>query len=235
MTEMQELNQAIDLSLGKISNQLAKESHHPQDLLSSPAQRAKQIEGALREEIKEFRQKCVAGMNALTNVDPQIKEQLEVAFKRITNLRQIGKQIAQGKRCIEILGLEESSMHSLYEAAKWLLEQNRFEEAESAFTFLVLLDHAQYSYWLGLGHARSYLLRHDQAIEAYKRAQELQPTLFWPHIFIANCLIDKNDFSGAVIELEVAQKLYLEEKKRDHEMERALFERITFVKNRGKA
>jgi len=234
MSDQEDLNKAIEVSVGKVSLAVAKETHHPQDRLSSPELRAKQIEQELRLQIKDFRKKCVEGMHCCSQaLEQDAIQDLKQAFHQVKDLLQLSESLAKGARCCELLGIKESTMHSLYHAAKALFDQKRHEEAEAAFTFLILLDHGQYAYWLGLGHARAQTKQFVLAIEAYRRAQELEPTLCWPPIFIANCLIERNDFVGAFNELEEAIKLYREDKNRDRDMELALVERLTFIKNRG--
>lgn len=236
-----ELDQAIDDAIVPLSQAIARETAPPQDRLVPPHLRTKRIEHELREHIKSFRQKSRDGLQlclqALSDHGIEItplKENLRAGFQKLDSKEHaeaIGQQVVSGKSAKELLGITESSCHTLYKGCKVLFDEKRYHEAELAFSFLLLIDHTCFSGWIGLAHASFELQQFDQAINAYNRASSLDPVAFWPHIYIANCLIEKKDFDLALQELETAKGLQSEGEE-NHALKEALSERIIFVKNK---
>ena len=95
--------------------------------------------------------------------------------------------------------LEESAemRPKLYEIAKNLLNEMRWQEAADAFYFLILLGPDTATFWLGLGISEQERQNLEEAMLAYAQAIHLDSALPFPYLYIAECQLALGDDEGA--------------------------------------
>ncbi|MCF6455659.1 SycD/LcrH family type III secretion system chaperone [Pseudoalteromonas sp. MMG024] len=95
----------------------------------------------------------------MAQIDPSLvkKEQLETF-------------IGKGGLMHELVDLSKEQMESLYAVAFNLYQTNRMSEAEQVFKMLVLCDHLNVKYQIGLGATRQAQGKYEEAAETYSMA-----------------------------------------------------------------
>jgi len=95
--------------------------------------------------------------------------------------------VVAGKSWREAFKIPKESCNALYEEAKKIFEEGKFQEAISCFIFLTWLDGKQYDFWIALGHSYYHSANHCLAVKAYEIASHTNPNEVWPHIYSALC------------------------------------------------
>lgn len=72
--------------------------------------------------------------------------------------------------------IPEESMEELYRIGYNLYNGGRFQDAESMFQYLCILNHWQKKYWMGVAAARQVQKKYAAAIDAYSMATLLEIT-----------------------------------------------------------
>jgi TolA-binding protein len=177
-----ELEEALGANLARLSVQVAPA---PNQLVTS-AQQAKRLELQMQKRCAELREKssrglgfCLKRLEELTTEKAAfVKESLKKAFLPLQTkeeVQRLTELVALGNTWKELLGVSLEVLDALYKAAKSFLESGQYQEAEDAFSYLVLIDHSSYCFWLGLGISRSQLQQQEAAQMAFKVASELAP------------------------------------------------------------
>lgn len=73
------------------------------------------------------------------------------------------------------LAVSDEVLERYYQAAAYLLEQRRWEDARDAFKFLTFLNPTVYNFWVGLGCAEQSMGHYDAAIVSYEMAKLTNP------------------------------------------------------------
>jgi tetratricopeptide (TPR) repeat protein len=243
-----ELDQAIESGLGQLAKSVAEESYSPEDRLQTLDAHAKRVEIEIRQDIQNYKKKCHDGMryllealDELSHKDTEInldhlREELQAGFSKLNSLQAIekmGQEVMQGSTWKKVLGLQESTLNTLYKGAKALFEAGKYSEAEAAFMLLTSLDAAQSTFWLALGHTEFYLNSFAEAINAYEAAGSCESASCWPPLYAANCYEAANDFPKALECAEKAQALFVESGEKDPALEEAIREKIAYLKHRA--
>jgi tetratricopeptide (TPR) repeat protein len=113
--------------------------------------------------------------------------------------------MAKGRTIQELLGVSEKTLCSMYMAAKYLYDNEQYEESASAFTLLSLLNPSYSSFWQGLGNSEYFLGKHKEALIAYNFAAQMDPNDPLPYILSAKCHIALEHFSAAKTMLGLAE------------------------------
>lgn len=162
-------------------------------------------------------------------------DNINQAFSRFDStvyVLEMSTKASRGTSWKELLGLTDSTMTTLYDAARSHFDQGHIPEAEAAFYFLTTVDVTQYAFWLGLGHAAFRLGNFNQSLNAYETAACCQENAVWPEIYIANCYESMNDYFESLQALERAFEQLKASGIQDKELETALIERIARDKAR---
>lgn len=93
----------------------------------------------------------------------------------------------QNKTIKEICGLTDATIEALYQAAKYLYEQQDYQEASDAFGILIFLDSKSHLFWSGLGHSEFFCGRYQAALKAYSFAMRCDPFDPHCHIYSSKC------------------------------------------------
>ena len=132
------------------------------------------------------------------------------ALEHINDEDALMKDIAEGKTLQEIFGFSNAMMLELYEAAKSILEQGRFVDAASTFSFLTTLNPYVSDFWVGLGMAQQNGNDYESAIFSFEMAFTLEGGTITPYMLAAQCFMEMGDSDRAIAVLELAGK-YAEE------------------------
>ncbi len=96
------------------------------------------------------------------------KSKLMEEFTKTVNSPSFAEMIEKGLTTIrEQKGISDEEMNAVYAVAHNFYMTGRYEDAETVFKFLVMFDHLNPKYWIGLGAVRQVQKRFKQAIEAY--------------------------------------------------------------------
>lgn len=127
-------------------------------------------------------------------VDSSLKEECKACI--INEMDEIrGKiinitQIAKGD---PYLPFSKSFLNALYQAAQCALKQGLEQESFQLFFTLSHLLPNSYDVFLGLGMAYQLLEKHQEAVEAYRRAEDIHPQLFQANLFSAESYVELRD------------------------------------------
>lgn len=118
--------------------------------------------------------------------DPSFAEMIE---KGLTTVR-------------EQKGITDDEMNAVYAVAHNFYMTGRYEDAETVFKFLVIFDHLNPKYWIGLGAVRQVQKRYKEAIAAYANvAGNLDVENVKASYYAAECYLalgDKQNAQSAV-------------------------------------
>lgn len=183
----------MDPNLRDASRELAQlfaeeEVHKPQQMLSQGAleeRYQKEIEG----EMVIFSKKVEHG---LTRIVEALQEQGLLTEDVIHAIKNIGDKPS------------DAIAETLYQGAKWLFEQRLFDDAADAFVFLTSLKPDVYAFWLGLGNSEYGRKHFKEALWAYERAGDVQPTDPICHIISSRCYQELGEQQNAINALDKA-------------------------------
>jgi type III secretion system low calcium response chaperone LcrH/SycD len=97
--------------------------------------------------------------------------------------------LEEGLPLCDVRGISQDAMEGVYGLAYNEYNAGRFQEAESVFKLLCLLNHLERKYWIGLGAARKGLKRYQGAVDAFGLAGMLDLSDPQPPLYAAECLI----------------------------------------------
>lgn len=81
--------------------------------------------------------------------------------------------LAKGGSMRELRGLDKSQLEAMYKVAHGRFSSALYEDALLIFRHLCLLDHSNYSYFLGLGATQSEMHLYAQAAATFAHAEKL--------------------------------------------------------------
>jgi len=100
--------------------------------------------------------------------------------------------IEQGKPLYEVFGLTTQAMATLYEAACYLLKQDRDEEARCGLRLLLALAPHIADFWVGYGVSLIRLKETQEAVDALERAVSLDPSSTEALLLLCRALVEAN-------------------------------------------
>ena len=93
---------------------------------------------------------------------------LEEKFNKAVNDPSFAEMIEKGLTTVrEQKGITDAEMNAVYAVAHNFYMTGRYEDAETVFKFLVIFDHLNPKYWIGLGAVRQVQKRYKEAVAAY--------------------------------------------------------------------
>lgn len=113
--------------------------------------------------------------------------------------------IAQGNSLQEVLGISENTIESIYKLAKYLYEQQLFEESSGAFYLLAFLNPSCETFWIGLGNSEYFLHNFKEALLAYSLAIQIDEENPHYHLLVAKCHKALGNKTAALASLGIAQ------------------------------
>jgi type III secretion system low calcium response chaperone LcrH/SycD len=76
----------------------------------------------------------------------------------------------------QLFKVNDETLSKYYAAAKSLIDDKNWVEARDSFLFLTFLNPTYPSFWIGLGFSEQSQANYKEAVEAYSRAQALDPS-----------------------------------------------------------
>lgn len=144
-----------------------------------------------------------------------VTHEMEGALKSITQMTAIASVLSDRKNDYikllqnnmtlqQIFSLDDTALHALYLAAKYIYEQQNYKEACSAFALLALLNPLQTTFWIALGNCEYFCHNYEGAVLAYTMASKLDPLDPTSHFFSSKCFEATRDISSALSQLDLA-------------------------------
>lgn len=160
------ISDKVEAKLQADLRRVSKEVAPPPNALMTHEQQAKRIELGLQKQCVDLKEKtnrglllCLARLQETSDRAVFVKEHLQKALLPLQSLETIQEycaQVALGKSWKELLGVSEEVLEILFNVANTFLESGRYQEAEDAFSFLLLIDHRKASYWQSYIRSRSH-------------------------------------------------------------------------------
>ena len=125
------------------------------------------------------------------------KEKIEEAAKKIAG------DMATVR---ELKGITDAEMEAVYSLGFNFYQTGNMENAEKDFKFLVLFDHFEPKYWIGLGAVLQVKKAFDGAITAYAYASFLDIHNPKPQYHAAECYLAKGDRANAASALAALEQ-----------------------------
>lgn len=217
---MQLVQDELDASLAYLAEQMTNEE--PEDALQlEPKQIKKQrVQQEIKNSITSFGKTMQVGviklfdaLKELKTLQPElITEEVRediikfAALPKATEniLQKIKKGIEENKSYKEIFGMSKATIEAFYQAAKYLYEQQRYQDAASAFQVLTFIVEKEPLFWIALGNSEYFCRHYDAALIAYALAGYIDPFDPAPHLYSCKCYEDTNQLDNAINALDLA-------------------------------
>lgn len=108
------------------------------------------------------------------------------------------------KNCQEILGISDATIEVFYQAAKYLYEQQRYQDAAAAFQILTLINDKKPLFWLAYGNSEYFCHAYKQALIAYAIAAYIDPFDPTFHLYSCKCYEELQEIDNAINALDLA-------------------------------
>ncbi len=105
----------------------------------------------------------------------------------------------------ELKGITKAEMEAVYSVGFNMYRTGRYDDAEKIFRFLVLFDHLEPKYWLGVGAVQQVRKDYAGAISSYGYASFLDLSNPKPQYHAAECFLalgDKANAASALVALD---------------------------------
>jgi len=112
--------------------------------------------------------------------------------------------LARDKSLQEIFGLTDETMEKLYQAAKFIYEQQHYQESAAAFSVLSVISPFNHTFWIGYGNSEYFCQNYQSALIAYAMACQANPQDPLCHFFSAHCYEALRQKDHAINSLELA-------------------------------
>lgn len=107
----------------------------------------------------------------------------------------LGDQLSQGKIFLkDAFKIPQSQLDMFYAMAYDFYQRNKYENAETVFSFLVLVDPLEEKYLEGLGATQKQLKKVDLAITAYGMLTQIKPKRAIHFLNLAECFFWRKQF-----------------------------------------
>jgi type III secretion system low calcium response chaperone LcrH/SycD len=122
-----------------------------------------------------------------------LRERLEALASRVMN----------GDTTLKIeLGIADAELEAMYAVAHNQYMNKRYQEAQAAFSLLLLFDPLEYKYLLGFAACLQMMGQHEAASVTYFTAAAAGPNEPAPYLHMAESLLKMNDTEGAMAALQ---------------------------------
>ena len=120
-------------------------------------------------------------------------------------IEEAAKSFAEMGTIRELKGITDAEMEAIYSMGYSLYNTGRYDDAETVFRFLVLFDHQNPRYWIGLGAVQQVKKQYGDAVTSYGYASFLDLDNPKPQYYAAECFLalgDKENTLSALAALE---------------------------------
>ena len=97
----------------------------------------------------------------------------------------------------DVRGISREQLEAVYHVAYTYYNSGKFDDAETLFKFLCMVEHTDHKYWTALGAVRHAKKDYAKAIEAYAQAALLNASDPKPHLYAAECAMLVGNFDMA--------------------------------------
>ena len=101
----------------------------------------------------------------------------------------------------ELKGITKAEMEAVYSVGFNMYRTGRYDDAEKIFRFLVLFDHLEPKYWLGVGAVQQVRKDYQGAIASYGYSSFLDLSNPKPQLHAAECFLAMGDKVNAASSL----------------------------------
>ena len=101
----------------------------------------------------------------------------------------------------ELKGITKAEMEAVYSVGFNMYRTGRYDDAEKIFRFLVLFDHLEPKYWLGVGAVQQVRKDYQGAIASYGYSSFLDLSNPKPQLHAAECFLALGDKVNAASSL----------------------------------
>ena len=105
----------------------------------------------------------------------------------------------------ELKGITKAEMEAVYSVGFNMYRTGRYDDAEKIFRFLVLFDHPEPKYWMGVGAIQQVRKDYNGALASYGYASFLDLQNPKPQLHAAECFLalgDKPNAASALLALD---------------------------------
>ncbi len=110
--------------------------------------------------------------------------------------------IEKGATIKQLKGVSNQELEAVYSLAFGYYQTGRYDEAYKLFQFLVLFDHLNAKYWMGLGAVQQVLKDYQSAVVSYGYCSFLNLENPKPQLHAAECFLALGDKVNAASSLE---------------------------------
>ncbi len=122
-------------------------------------------------------------------------------------IEEAAKKIAGDMSTVrELKGITDAEMEAVYSLGFNFYQTGNIENAEKVFKFLVLFDHFNAKYWIGMGAVLQVKKQYDGAVTAYAYASFLDIHDPKPQFHAAECYLAKGDRANAASALAALEQ-----------------------------
>jgi type III secretion system low calcium response chaperone LcrH/SycD len=146
---------------------------------------------------------------------------METEFDRILRQHFQAHPMAQKILLDRFPDLDHSHLEAAYGIAQELLKHRKYDDAESVFYFLAMMDHFEQRYWKALGVTLAVQKKHKEALTIYLAAFFLDPMDIEVTAAMADCCFALGDREGAKEFLGQTVEIFNETQKREDLARRA--------------
>ena len=121
-------------------------------------------------------------------------------------IEEAAKAFAEMGTVRELKGITDAEMEAIYSMGFSFYNTGRYDDAEKVFRFLVLFDHLNPKYWIGLGAVQQVKKLYGDAITSYGYASFLDLDNPKPQYFAAECFLALGDKDNALSSLAALEE-----------------------------
>ena len=110
--------------------------------------------------------------------------------------------IERGATMKQLKGVSNEELEAVYSLAYGYYRTGKYDEALKLFQFLVLFDHLNAKFWMGLGAAQQVLKDYQNAVVSYGYCSFLKLDNPKPQLHAAECFLAMGDKRNAASSLE---------------------------------
>ncbi|MDR2812337.1 MAG: tetratricopeptide repeat protein [Puniceicoccales bacterium] len=133
---------------------------------------------------------------------------METEFDRILRQHFQAHPVAQKILLDHFPNLDHSHLDAAYEIAQDLLKHKKYDDAESVFYFLAMMDHFEQRYWKALAVTLEEQKKYNEALGIYLAAFFLDPMDIEVTSAMADCCLALGDREGAKEFLEQTCEIF---------------------------
>lgn len=153
------------------------------------------------------------------------------AINQFSNEEFLAKWAEEGKSMYQALGLSTQAIAIMYEAACYLLKENRDNDARASFRLLLVLAPHMADFWVGYGVAQIRMQQLEEAVDSFERATSLDPLSPQALLLLCRALAELNRRGEAEARLSarIDEAARRGDQERYEMLEAARFELARFV------